>query len=73
VGERHSPIPTETLDQESYEFFVHARTTLPTYFADNDDLREARQLFELVIERAPDFSGGYAGLSLIHALVVMRG
>ena len=73
AGERHSPIPTDLLDPESYELFLHARTTLPAYFADNDDLREARQLFERVIERAPDFSGGYAGLSLAHALAVMRG
>jgi adenylate cyclase len=73
AGEQHSPIPTDLLSPESYQLFLHARKTLPAYFADNDDLREARQLFERVIERAPDFSGGYAGLSLAYALAVMRG
>ncbi len=72
-GKRHNSIPADTLGPESYELFQHARTTLPKYFADNDDLREARQQFERVIERAPDFSGGYSGMSLTHALAVMRG
>ena len=72
-GKQHNSTPTDTLGPDSYELFQHARTILPKYFADKDDLREARQLFERVIERAPDFSGGYAGLSMTHALAVMRG
>ena len=46
---------------------------MPTYIADNDSLLKARQLFERVIERAPSFPGGYAGLSQTYSLAVTRG
>jgi tetratricopeptide (TPR) repeat protein len=46
---------------------------LPAYFADKNDLAEARELFEKLVARAPDYAGGYAGLSRAHSLAVMRG
>ncbi len=72
-GEQSRLHRTYALNPESYDLFLHARTMLPTYIADNDSLLRARLLFERVIEQAHSFPGGYAGLSQTYSLAVMRG
>jgi TolB-like protein/class 3 adenylate cyclase len=67
LGREHAVTP------ESYDLFLHARSMLPTYLIDKDRLLRARQLFERVVEQAPDFPGGYAGLSRTYSLAVLRG
>ena len=46
---------------------------LLTYTIDKDRLLRARELFKRVIEHAPSFPGGYAGLSQTYSIAVLRG
>ena len=46
---------------------------LLTYTIDKDRLLKAREQFERVIEHAPSFLGGYAGLSQTYSIAVLRG
>jgi TolB-like protein/class 3 adenylate cyclase/Tfp pilus assembly protein PilF len=61
------------LTPESYDLFLHARSILLTYTIDKNRLVKARELFDRLIEHAPSFPGGYAGLSHTYSMAVLRG
>ncbi len=56
---------------EAYELFLRARRAWEPPSREN--IARGRALFEQVIERDPEFAGGHAGLSLMHALLVQFG
>lgn len=59
-----------TTNLAAYETFLRARR-LRTATRETD--ARAKELFERVVELDPDFAGGYAGLSYIHARAVRLG
>ncbi len=73
AGEGQRPDNAHGLSAPSYRLFTRAGTLLPEYFATRPDLTRARELFEDLVAREPDFPGGYAGLSKTYSLSVLRG
>lgn len=60
------------VDPETYDLLLHAKEVLPSYAPERRELLRARDLFERVVERAPDIADGYAGLALTHALAAIH-
>ncbi|WP_428648845.1 tetratricopeptide repeat protein [Roseibium sp.] len=73
TGEGQRTNNAHGLAAPSYMLFGRASTILPEYFADRSDLANARDLFQELVAREPEFSGGYAGLSRSYSLAVFRG
>ncbi len=62
-AEAMSLTAVHTTNLEAYELFVQAKST--PYPPIPERLAAAKDLFEQVVRTAPDFAGGYAGLSWI--------
>ena len=62
-SEKKSLVTVHTDNLEAYELFVRAKAT--PYPPIPDRIRAAREMFETVIDMAPDFAGGYAGASVM--------
>lgn len=61
------------LSPDNYDLFLNARAILSTNSSDSRRLLNARRLFERIVESAPQFPGGYAGLSNTFSLAVLHG
>lgn len=70
VTEQERLYRRHTENLEAYETFLRGRRALD---ATEEDIMQAKKLFERVIELDPDFAGGYAGLSVVHGRLVRHG
>jgi TolB-like protein/class 3 adenylate cyclase/Tfp pilus assembly protein PilF len=72
ADERSNSSFRRKVDPETYDLLLHAKEVLPRYAPERRELLRARDLFERVVERAPDVADGYAGLALTHALAAIH-
>ncbi len=62
--------PKHTPSQEAQDLFLRAKRITP---ASEEQVLDARRMFQRVIELDPKFAGGYAGSSWTHSLAVLHG
>jgi len=62
--------PKHTPSQEAQDLFLRAKRITP---ASEEQVLDARRMFQKVIELDPRFAGGYAGSSWTHSLAVLHG